>query len=77
MLTYFCFPYKFTGKELDPETGLYYYGARYLDSAIIAAFPILLTYLRSFLKSFFLLDLIYGSKFYYCGATSYYPLCFN
>ena len=31
MLTYFCFPYKFTGKELDPETGLYYYGARYLD----------------------------------------------
>src|SRR5690554_5053286 len=24
-------PYKFTGKELDPETGLYYYGARYLD----------------------------------------------
>jgi RHS repeat-associated protein len=22
---------KFTGKELDPETGLYYYGARYLD----------------------------------------------
>ena len=24
-------PYKFTGKELDEETGLYYYGARYLD----------------------------------------------
>ena len=24
-------PYKFTGKELDSETGLYYYGARYLD----------------------------------------------
>jgi RHS repeat-associated protein len=24
-------PYRFTGKELDPETGLYYYGARYLD----------------------------------------------
>ena len=24
-------PYKFTGKELDPETRLYYYGARYLD----------------------------------------------
>ena len=23
--------YKFTGKELDTETGLYYYGARYLD----------------------------------------------
>jgi RHS repeat-associated protein len=22
---------KFTGKELDPETGLYYFGARYLD----------------------------------------------
>jgi RHS repeat-associated protein len=24
-------PYKFTGKELDEETGLYYYGARYYD----------------------------------------------
>jgi len=23
-------PFRFTGKELDPETGLYYYGARYL-----------------------------------------------
>jgi RHS repeat-associated protein len=25
-------PYRFTGKERDSETGLYYYGARYLDS---------------------------------------------
>ena len=25
-------PYRFTGKELDSETGLYYYGARYLDA---------------------------------------------
>jgi RHS repeat-associated protein len=24
-------PYKFNAKELDEETGLYYYGARYLD----------------------------------------------
>jgi RHS repeat-associated protein len=24
-------PFQFTGKELDPETGLYYYGARYYD----------------------------------------------
>jgi RHS repeat-associated protein len=24
-------PYRFTGKELDSETGFYYYGARYLD----------------------------------------------
>jgi RHS repeat-associated protein len=24
-------PYRFTGKEQDAETGLYYYGARYLD----------------------------------------------
>ena len=24
-------PYKFTGKELDEETGFYYYGQRYLD----------------------------------------------
>ncbi len=27
-------PYKFNGKELDPETGLYYYGARYYDPKI-------------------------------------------
>ena len=25
-------PYKFTGHELDPETGLYYCGARYYDA---------------------------------------------
>ena len=25
-------PYKFNGKELDQETGLYYYGARYMNS---------------------------------------------
>ncbi|MGI5172113.1 hypothetical protein H0R92_00730 [Treponema sp. OMZ 840] len=25
-------PFKFTGKERDEETGLYYYGARYLDA---------------------------------------------
>ena len=25
-------PFRFTGKEMDEETGLYYYGARYLDS---------------------------------------------
>ncbi len=28
---YVDMPYKFTGKERDEETGLYYYGARYLD----------------------------------------------
>ena len=27
-------PYKFNGKELDEETGLYYYGARYMDPII-------------------------------------------
>jgi RHS repeat-associated protein len=27
-------PYKFNGKELDPETNLYYYGARYYDSSM-------------------------------------------
>ena len=27
----FATPYKFTGKELDDETGLYYFGARYYD----------------------------------------------
>jgi len=26
--------YKFTGKELDPETGLYYFGARYYDGKL-------------------------------------------
>ena len=29
----FC-PKKYAGKELDAETGLYYYGARYLDPKI-------------------------------------------
>ena len=28
-------PYLFNAKELDEETGLYYYGARYLDPAIV------------------------------------------
>jgi len=35
--------YKFTGKELDPETGLYYYGARYYDAVLskwVSADPI-------------------------------------
>ena len=27
-------PFRFTGKELDTETGLYYYGARYLGSEV-------------------------------------------
>ncbi len=27
-------PYKFTGKELDKETGLYYFGARYYDARV-------------------------------------------
>ncbi len=27
-------PYKFTGKELDEETGLYYFGARYYDPKV-------------------------------------------
>jgi RHS repeat-associated protein len=29
--SYYKSPYKFNGKELDEETGLYYYGARYYD----------------------------------------------
>jgi len=40
--------YKFTGKELDPETGLYYYGARYYEPMLskwISADPILGKYL--------------------------------
>jgi len=42
-------PYKFTGKELDPETGLYYYGARYYDARLsrwTAADPVLDAYLE-------------------------------
>ena len=27
-------PYRFTGKEMDPETGLYYFGARYYDARV-------------------------------------------
>ena len=41
-------PYKFTAKELDKETGLYYYGARYLDpkySRWISADPALGEYM--------------------------------
>ena len=41
-------PYKFTGKELDNETGLYYFGARYYDARIsrwISADPALEKYL--------------------------------
>ncbi len=40
--------YMFTGKELDPETGLYYYGARYYDAVLsrwISADPALPEYL--------------------------------
>jgi RHS repeat-associated protein len=43
-------PFRFTGKELDEETGLYYYGARYLDpktSRWISADPALGEYLPS------------------------------
>ena len=29
-------PYKFNGKELDSETGLYYYGARYYEASLAA-----------------------------------------
>lgn len=32
--TYYKTPYKFNGKELDEETGLYYYGARYYDPRV-------------------------------------------
>ncbi len=41
-------PYRFTGKELDDETGLYYYGARYLNprtSRWISADPAIEGYL--------------------------------
>ena len=43
------FPYKFTGKELDPETGLYYFGARYYEPRIsvwISTDPALAKYIE-------------------------------
>jgi RHS repeat-associated protein len=42
-------PYLFTGKELDEDTGLYYYGARYYDpltSVWQSPDPILVDYLK-------------------------------
>ena len=42
-------PYKFTGKELDKETGLYYFGARYYDARLsrwISTDPIFEEYLN-------------------------------
>jgi RHS repeat-associated protein len=33
-------PYRFTGKERDEETGLYYYGARYLDGKASMWLPV-------------------------------------
>ncbi len=41
-------PYKFTGKELDRETNLYYFGARYYDARVgrwISTDPVLEKYL--------------------------------
>jgi len=46
-------PYKFTSKELDPETGLYYFGARYYDARVsrwISPDPILYKYLPKVLN---------------------------
>ncbi len=43
-------PYKFTSKELDPETGLYYYGARYYEPRLqrwLSPDPIFEAYLTS------------------------------
>jgi len=43
-------PYKFTSKELDPETGLYYFGARYYEPRVsrwVSADPALEEYLPS------------------------------
>jgi RHS repeat-associated protein len=57
-------PYRFTGKELDEETGLYYYGARYLDSKYsmwISTDPALSDYMA-------------GSK---AGGGAYNPVNFN
>ena len=47
-------PFRFTGKELDEETGLYYYGARYLDpkySRWLSGDPALGEYLSDSSKS--------------------------
>ena len=45
---YICLQYKFTAKEFDPETGLYYFGARYYDARLsrwVSTDPILSKYL--------------------------------
>jgi RHS repeat-associated protein len=47
-------PFRFTGKELDPETGFYYYGARYLNpktSMWISADPAMTAYIDGKSKS--------------------------
>jgi RHS repeat-associated protein len=47
-------PYKFTGKELDPETGLYYFGARYYDPVVsvwVSVDPIIGLYLNGDINS--------------------------
>jgi len=47
-------PYKFTSKELDPETGLYYFGARYYDPRVsvwVSVDPIFEKYLSRKEKS--------------------------
>ena len=38
--SYFYSPYLFNGKELDEETGLYYYGARYYDPKMSVWFSV-------------------------------------
>ncbi len=46
----FTTPYQFTSKELDPETNLYYHGARYRDARLnnwLSPDPILNSYLPS------------------------------
>ena len=46
-------PYKFNGKEMDSETGLYYYGARYMNSVIsIWNTPDALIEAKSFVSSY-------------------------
>ena len=61
---YEALPYRFTGKEMDSETGLYYYGARYLDPK----------YSRWLSTDPALSDYMAGSK---AGGGAYNPINFN
>ena len=70
-------PYKFTGKELDEETGLYYYGNRYLDtrySRWISTDPALLVYVSGSTAGGGIYDFVNFNLYHYAGNN---PICYK